>query len=73
MSTDDDVKLRQSLVDNTDDEGIPLNENADLSGDDLDVPGSEEDDKNEEIGEEDEENNSYSLQDEKEDQNSGKQ
>lgn len=73
MSTPDDVKLRQSLVDNTDDEGTPLNENADVSGDDLDVPGSEEDDPNEEIGEEDEENNSYSLNDEKEDQNSGKQ
>ena len=30
---------------------------------DLDVPGSEEDDANEEIGEEDEENNSYSIRD----------
>ena len=29
--------------------------------DDLDVPGSEDDDANEEIGEEDEENNYYSL------------
>jgi hypothetical protein len=33
----------------------------DLSGDDLDVPGAELDDNNEEIGEEDEENNYYSL------------
>lgn len=33
----------------------------DVSGDDLDVPGSELDDDNEEIGEEDEENNYYSL------------
>ena len=32
-----------------------------LTGDDLDVPGAEEDDENEEIGEEDEENNYYSL------------
>ena len=32
-----------------------------MSGNDLDVPGSEDDDANEEIGEEDEENNSYSL------------
>lgn len=31
------------------------------SGDDLDVPGAEDDDSNEEIGEEDEENNYYSL------------
>jgi hypothetical protein len=33
----------------------------DLSGDDLDVPGSEDDDKDEAIGREDEENNYYSL------------
>ena len=32
-----------------------------LNGDDLDIPGAEEDDENEEIGEEDEENNYYSL------------
>ena len=32
-----------------------------LTGDDLDIPGSEDDDANEEIGEEDEENNYYSL------------
>ena len=33
----------------------------DLSGDDLDVPGSELDDAQESIGSEDEENNFYSL------------
>lgn len=33
----------------------------DLSGDDLDVPGSELDDEMENIGSEDEENNYYSL------------
>lgn len=33
----------------------------DVSGGDLDVPGSELDDKMEDIGEEDEENNYYSL------------
>ncbi len=33
----------------------------DLSGDDLDVPGSELDDEQENIGSEDEENNFYSL------------
>lgn len=32
-----------------------------LTGEDLDVPGSELDDREEEIGEEDEENNYYSL------------
>ena len=37
----------------------------DISGDDLDVPGSELDDKEEANGEEDEENNYYSLPDNK--------
>jgi hypothetical protein len=32
-----------------------------VTGEDLDVPGADEDDPNEEIGEEDEENNYYSL------------
>ena len=35
--------------------------NDDVSGSDLDVPGSELDDQQEEIGSEDEENNYYSL------------
>lgn len=35
--------------------------NQDHSGADLDVPGSELDDKQEEIGSEDEENNNYSI------------
>ncbi|HKZ38053.1 MAG TPA: hypothetical protein VJ184_10400 [Chryseolinea sp.] len=34
---------------------------VDFAGDDLDIPGSEEDDAQEAIGSEDEENNSYSL------------
>ena len=38
-----------------------LNESEDVSGNDLDVPGSELDDEQEEIGSEDEENNYYSL------------
>lgn len=33
----------------------------DVSGQDLDVPGSEEDDQQEAVGSEDEENNHYSL------------
>jgi hypothetical protein len=52
----------------TEDDLIALGENEtdfgrreQLTGDDLDVPGAEEDDANEEIGEEDEENNYYSL------------
>ncbi len=35
--------------------------NQDKSGDDLDIPGSELDDEQEEIGSEDEENNGYSI------------
>ena len=36
---------------------------ADMSGQDLDVPGSELDDQQESVGSEDEENNHYSLGD----------
>jgi len=63
MSTEDDVQLNRADLDTTDDDGTPLNEKADHSGHDLDVPGSEEDDADEKIGEEDEENNPYSLRD----------
>ena len=48
MGEDEDIRNRA---------GFPL----DSTGDDLDVPGSEIDDANENIGEEDEENNYYSL------------
>lgn len=73
MASDDDLKLKQSAVDNVDEDGTPLNETINQSGNDLDVPGSEEDDDNEEIGEEDEENNLYSLGGEDDEQNAGKQ
>ena len=63
IATKDDEQLNMADLDNTDEEGTMLNENSDRSGSDLDVPGSEEDDANEEIGEGDEENNSYSLPD----------
>jgi hypothetical protein len=61
MGTEDDEDRRKATLDNTDNEGVLLNEQNDQSGEDLDVPGSEDDDENEELGEEDEENNSYSL------------
>jgi hypothetical protein len=61
MAGEDDEDRRKSLLDNKDEDGDPLNENVEVSGDDLDVPGAGDDDDNEEIGEEDEENNSYSL------------
>jgi len=64
MPSEDDTNLREASLDNTDDEGTPLNEGSfknDIAGTDLDVPGAEQDDEDEEIGEEDEENNDYSL------------
>jgi len=60
----DDENLRRAALDNTDEDGTPLNEGSfkkDISPDDLDVPGASLDDEEERIGEEDEENNEYSL------------
>ena len=60
----DDEKLRDAALDSTDEDGTPLNEDSfdnNISPDDLDVPGAENDDANEKIGEEDEENNEYSI------------
>lgn len=62
----DNENLKRSELDNTDDDGELLNEESgadDLSGGDLDIPGAEDDDADEEIGEEDEENNGYSQAD----------
>lgn len=62
----EDEVLRESALDNVDDDGDPLNEGGlgkDEAGDDLDVPGSDDDDADEEVGDEDEENNDYSLSD----------
>jgi hypothetical protein len=64
MPTKDEDNLHRASMDNRDLEGDLLNEKGfgrDRSGSDLDVPGSELDDTNENIGEEDEENNDYSL------------
>lgn len=68
---DDDIKVVPgNEADVTKDDLIALGEkdadfgtrkSLEVSGDDLDVPGAEDDDANEEIGEEDEENNYYSL------------
>jgi hypothetical protein len=60
----DDPEIEASKLDETDEDGDPLNEITGTygqTGADLDVPGSEGDDGNENIGEEDEENNYYSL------------
>ena len=64
MPTEDNINLREAALDNTDEDGTPLNEgsfNNNITGTDLDVPGADEDDEPEEIGEEDEEKNEYSL------------
>lgn len=59
--SDDTKDVKSAAVDKTDGEDN-LNEEGEPfdMGEDLDVPGSEEDDEDEELGEEDEENNSYS-------------
>lgn len=63
-ANEDDRNIKKLALDDKDDDGDELNEGPDdLTGEDLDVPGSDEDDLDEEIGEEDEENNSYSLPD----------
>ncbi|HEV8504989.1 MAG TPA: hypothetical protein VGQ53_06305 [Chitinophagaceae bacterium] len=64
MDSKDEQQLRRAELDNTDEDGDPLNERSSvnaISGSDLDTSGVDEDDSNEEIGEEDEENNDYSL------------
>jgi hypothetical protein len=63
MSTGDDQQLRKAALDNVDDDGEQLNEKIDQSGNDLDVPGTDEDGNTEE----DEENSQFSLNDDKED------
>ena len=60
---EDNLNEKNVRLDSTDEDGDSLNEGSDLTGDDLDVPGADEDDEDEIIGEEDEENNSYSKSD----------
>lgn len=64
MPTADEADLDMASLDNTDEDGEPLNEGSSASaegGEDLDVPGGEMDNEDENIGEEDEENNVYST------------
>ena len=66
---DDNVKIVQGTEADVTEEDLLILNNMDgelgnseeYTGENLDVPGAEEDDANEEIGEEDEENNYYSL------------
>ncbi|MCC6287398.1 MAG: hypothetical protein IT249_05895 [Chitinophagaceae bacterium] len=68
----DEDNLESAMPDQRDEDGELLNERTNFSGSDLDVPGSEQDDADEEIGEEDEENNAYSLDNEDEDESISK-
>ena len=61
---EDDEIMERSGLDQTDEDGEPLNVGGfatDASGSDIDTSGIDEDDDLENIGEEDEENNIYSL------------
>lgn len=64
----DDERIRHARLDEVDNDGDPLNEDSDLGGDDLDVPGADEDDADEAIGSEDEANNPYSVDKENEEE-----
>ena len=66
-ASEDSMDQARATLDNADEDGELLNEQVDASGEDLDVPGSEDDDDDELLGEEDEENNSYSLGADKDD------
>jgi hypothetical protein len=69
MSSRDDEQLRKAALDNVDEDGEPLNEKVDQSGNDLDVPGTEEDNNTDD----DEENSQFSLNDDKEDEITNRQ
>ena len=60
MAGEDDEARKNIVLDNTDEDGELLNVQNDVSGDDLDIPGTELDDADEATGNEDEENNTYS-------------
>jgi hypothetical protein len=59
--TDADVTQDDLIALGERDADFGRRETLQTNGEDLDVPGAEDDDLNEEIGEEDEENNYYSL------------
>lgn len=63
LTKDDFQALASDEIESTGDDEILQNRAypVDFSGQDLDVPGTEDDDAQEEIGSEDEENNSYSI------------
>jgi hypothetical protein len=63
LTKDDFQALASDEIESTGDDEILQNRTypVDFAGQDLDIPGTEDDDAQEEIGSEDEENNSYSI------------
>jgi hypothetical protein len=61
MDPEDISKVKKSSRNNKDGTNIEKASNDNVSGSDLDIPGSELDDDQEMIGSEDEENNFYSI------------
>lgn len=61
MDPEDISKVKKSDNSDNSQTGIEKESNDDASGRDLDIPGSELDDEQENIGNEDEENNYYSI------------
>jgi hypothetical protein len=62
MDLGEDEMVGKARLDDTDNEGDPLNESgSDQSGKDLDIPETDEGESDEDMGEGDEENNYYSI------------
>ena len=63
LTKDDFQALASDEIESTGDDEVLANRSwpVDFAGEDLDVPGSEDDDAQEMLGSEDEENNSYSI------------
>ena len=61
IDPEDISKIKELNENDKDESGLKKDSNDDFSGRDLDIPGSELDDKLEDIGSEDEENNYYSI------------
>lgn len=63
LTKDDFQALASDEIESTGDDEVLANRSwpVDFAGEDLDIPGSEDDDAQEMLGSEDEENNSYSI------------
>jgi hypothetical protein len=62
MDGGEDEEVRNIMLDNTDEDGEPLNESVGMTGDDLDIPEADENEPaGDAMGQGDEENNYFSL------------